>query len=81
MNLLYQQPSLMKAVDVSLRLVYIEFLTTTPLELQDTDNVDIYISSFCKWMSGKNRDGKSWDHALMLSGHDLTSKGSSAVAG
>jgi hypothetical protein len=80
MNLLFQQPSL--KMDVSIRVVYIEFMNTNPMSLQESDQGESYLRSFCTFAGHLNEKSAKWDHALLLTGRDIVQPtGDSSLAG
>lgn len=79
MNLLYQQPSLGSAV--SFRLVHLETLTSPTTPDPSGGDATKYLKTFCKYAGKKNEKGAAWDHALLLTGHNLVEAGDFSVAG
>ncbi|OXA45543.1 A disintegrin and metalloproteinase with thrombospondin motifs 18 [Folsomia candida] len=80
MNLLYQQASL--GMSLSYRLVHLEMLSGTPAGLDSSGGeATKYLKSFCKYAGSKNEKGNQWDHALLLTGHDIKEAGDKLVAG
>ncbi|CAL8069888.1 unnamed protein product [Orchesella dallaii] len=69
MNYLYNQPSMKEKI--SFRLVHVGIQKETPSGLRPTAFADNYLDSFCAYAAAKNKKGIVWDHAMMLTGHDL----------
>jgi len=83
MDMLYQQPSLADEsgkCPLAYKLVHLEMQDNEPMKQYNGDSTN-YLKSFCDYAAGKNTDVEFWDHALMLTGRDLTADGSPAVAG
>lgn len=80
MNTLYQQPTMTE--NISFRLVHLEVETVKPKNLKDHgSHATKYLKSFCAYAKEKNKFGSLWDHALLLTGHDLQEGGNSGTAG
>ncbi|XP_071527364.1 A disintegrin and metalloproteinase with thrombospondin motifs 1-like isoform X2 [Panulirus ornatus] len=71
---LYADASL-KGVNIAMLVKRVEVLGSGKPS-QNKGDIYKYLKQFCRWQSQKNpRDtSKGWDHALLLSGHDLWSK-------
>ncbi|ODN05173.1 A disintegrin and metalloproteinase with thrombospondin motifs 18 [Orchesella cincta] len=80
MNSLYKQPTMTEKI--SFRLVHVEIQTQKPSYMKDYSGAATkYLKSFCEYAAEKNQMGSLWDHALLLTGWDLSEGGSSATAG
>lgn len=80
MNALYKQPSFTDSLNF--RLVHMEVETTKPKALKDHNgHATKYLKAFCNYAAEKNQYNSLWDHALLLTGHDLQEGGSTATAG
>lgn len=80
MNTLYKQPSMTESI--SFRLVHLEIQTAKPKTLKDNNGQAVrYLKSFCNYAAEKNKYNGLWDHALLLTGFDLTDGGNNGTAG
>ncbi|CAL4061236.1 unnamed protein product, partial [Meganyctiphanes norvegica] len=72
-QLLYNDESLGHRVKFVLK--RLEILYDDPYNLRRTENIDQFLTNFCKWQKEENpphdRDPLHWDHSLILTGLDL----------
>ncbi|XP_050521162.1 A disintegrin and metalloproteinase with thrombospondin motifs adt-1-like isoform X2 [Daktulosphaira vitifoliae] len=72
-DLLYHDPSLGRQINFILK--RLEILHTDPEGLNRSNDIDRFLSDFCKWQQVENppldSDPLHWDHAVILTGLDL----------
>ncbi|XP_050443117.1 A disintegrin and metalloproteinase with thrombospondin motifs adt-1-like isoform X2 [Adelges cooleyi] len=72
-DLLYHDPSLGRQINFILK--RLEILHTDPEGLNRSNDIDRFLSDFCKWQQTENppldSDPLHWDHAVILTGLDL----------
>ena len=82
MNYLYQDTSLDSSNKLEIRLTSLEIFSKPTKAINTGEGIEtIYLNSFCKYAASKNRGGKKWDHAVMLTGLDLKDKDSNGILG
>ncbi|VVC24170.1 Metallopeptidase, catalytic domain,Thrombospondin type-1 (TSP1) repeat,Peptidase M12B [Cinara cedri] len=72
-DLLYHDPSLGRQINFILK--RLEILHSDPEGLSRSNDIDRFLSDFCKWQQTENpphdSDPLHWDHAVILTGLDL----------
>ncbi|XP_025201614.1 A disintegrin and metalloproteinase with thrombospondin motifs adt-1-like [Melanaphis sacchari] len=72
-DLLYHDPSLGRQINFILK--RLEILHSDPEGLSRSNDIDRFLSNFCKWQQTENppldSDPLHWDHAVILTGLDL----------
>lgn len=71
--MLYHDPSLGRQINFVLK--RLEILHSDPEGLSRSNDIDRFLSDFCKWQQTENppldSDPLHWDHAVILTGLDL----------
>lgn len=71
--MLYHDPSLGRQINFILK--RLEILHSDPEGLTRSNDIDRFLSDFCKWQQTENppqdSDPLHWDHAVILTGLDL----------